>query len=91
MCVHANGFTELHLTALGAMLARRRLVVWFHGSDADKWDRRLGPLWRVLPGTRVLAAVSPVAAQVVVDTGTAKPDEITIIPNPIDPQDCLSC
>lgn len=87
VAVHANGFSELHLVALGATLARVPVVAWFHASEVDPWDRRLGPIWgRLLPHLR-LTAVSELARQIVSETGLALAREIGIVPNPIDPEE----
>ena len=48
VAIHANGYSELHLIALGAALSRVPVVAWFHGYQADPWDKRLGPIWRRL-------------------------------------------
>ena len=90
MAIHANGFSELHLIGLGATLSRVPLVAWFHGYEADPWDNRLGPIWARLLRRRRFSAVSELARQVVVETGLARPHEISIIPNPIDPRDVIS-
>ena len=87
VAIHANGFSELHLIALGAALSRVPVVAWFHGYQADPWDKRLGPVWRRLIANRSFVAVSELARDVVVATGLATPDQITIVPNPIDPRD----
>ena len=51
--------------------------------------RRLSWLWpHVLRDVR-FAAVSPLARQVLVDGGLARPDEVEIVPNPIDPNDVV--
>lgn len=90
LCVHANGSAELHLAALGALLGRVPIVVWFHGSEVGRWDRRLGPIWRCALRRRRLAAVSRVAATVASQMGIGTIDEIAIVPNPIDPTQCRS-
>jgi glycosyltransferase involved in cell wall biosynthesis len=89
LCVHANGSTELHLSAIGAAAAGIPLVVVFHASEAEKWDRRLGRIWHRLPGDRLYVAVSPIAAEAAASSGVATISEISIVPNPIDPRDCV--
>lgn len=88
--IHANGFSELNLVALGALLSRVPVVAWFHGYEANPWDKRLGPIWARLLARRRLTAVSDLARQVVVETGLAPSHEIAIVPNPIDPRDVLA-
>jgi glycosyltransferase involved in cell wall biosynthesis len=85
--IHANGFTEFHLVAVAAIIARVQVVVWFHAYRVERWDRRLGRVWRVLVKRRSLVAVSGTARQVVTQTGLAATAEIEIVPNPIDPID----
>jgi len=85
--IHANGFTELHLAALGALLGRIRCVAWFHAYEVDPWDRRLGPVWGRLLSNRHFTAVSDLAREIVAETGLARPDAISIVPNPIDPRE----
>jgi glycosyltransferase involved in cell wall biosynthesis len=85
--IHANGFSELHLVALGAVLARVPVVAWFHAYEAEPWDRRLGPVWgRLLPKLRLIA-VSELARQIVTETGLGQSRAISIVPNPIDPSE----
>ena len=87
VAVHANGFSELHLVAPGAALARVPVVAWFHAYEVEPWDRRLGPIWRrMLPNVRLIA-VSELARQVVTEAGLAPARAISIVPNPIDPEE----
>ena len=74
VAIHANGFSELHLIALGAALSRVPVVAWFHGYQADPWDKRLGPVWRRLIANCSFVAVSELARDVVVATGLAMPN-----------------
>jgi phosphatidylinositol alpha-mannosyltransferase len=90
LAVHANGFSELHVAAPGAIIARRRLIVWFHGHEENPWDARLGGVWNRLLRSRRLVAVSKIASRRAADAGVAPHDEIAIIPNPIDPEDVLA-
>ena len=85
--IHANGLAELNLAAPAAILSRTPVVVWVHTSDPSAWARRLVPVWRrLLPEIR-WAAVSTIARDVVVDIGACDADDVSIIPNPVDPRD----
>ena len=90
VAVHANGSTELHLTAPGAALARVPLVVWFHGSSGEHFDPALGALWRHLPSVQQYAAVSEIAEEVAINSGLARVGEVHRVPNPIDPADTVA-
>lgn len=83
--IHANGYSELHLVAVGAILTGVRVVAWFHAYRAERWDRRLGPVWRRLLRKYDFVAVSNLARRVVVETGLAPVDAIAVVPNPIEP------
>jgi glycosyltransferase involved in cell wall biosynthesis len=87
VAIHANGFSELHLIALGAAITRVPVVAWFHGSRVDPWDERLAPVWRRLISNGSFVAVSELARDVVVTSGLAVADQIMIVPNPIEPRD----
>lgn len=88
--IHANGFSDLHVAAPGLILTRLPVVVWFHGSEENSWDRTLSRLWRRLLPDRRLAAVAEVARARAVSGGIGRLDQIEIIPNPIDPRDVVA-
>jgi len=91
LAIHANGFSDLHVSALGALVSRRRIVVWLHGSETNPWDHLLGRLWRrLLAGQATYVAVSEVARARAVEAGLAEDADISILPNPIDPADVLA-
>jgi len=91
LAIHANGFSDLHVAAIGALLSRRKIVVWLHGSEINPWDRLLGRLWRrLLAGQATYVAVSEVARARAVEAGLAETADISILPNPIDPADVLA-
>ena len=73
-------------------LSRVPLVVWVHNFALPPSVRYLGWLWRlVLPRADVRwAAVSPLARDLAVDAGLARADDVTIVPNPIDPGDVVA-
>jgi glycosyltransferase involved in cell wall biosynthesis len=90
LAVHANGFSELHVTAPGALIARLPLVVWFQGHEENPWDTRLGPLWGRLLRSQTLVACSEIARRRPVSSRVARSDEIAILPCPIDPEDSVA-
>jgi glycosyltransferase involved in cell wall biosynthesis len=84
--IHANGPEELNVAALAAMVSGVRLVVWSHARDVSPWSRGLSLVQRKLLGRRLRwAAVSVEAAGVLAEAGIVDPDEVAIVPNPIDP------
>lgn len=89
MALHANGFSDLHISAPGLLLTRRPVVVWFHGSEQNPWDRALGRIWRRLLPSRRFAAVAEVARDRAMDGAIARREQIELVPNPIDPRDVM--
>jgi phosphatidylinositol alpha-mannosyltransferase len=89
--IHANGPEELNLVAPVARLYGVPMVVWSHARDVSPWMRRLSPFLRlVLRGVDVRwATVSRHARDVLVDAGLCSPEDVEIIPNPIDPDDVV--
>ncbi len=87
LAVHVNGFSELHVTAPGAVLTRLPLVVWFLGHEENPWDSRLGWLWGRLVRFNALVAISDIARRRAVASKVAPASAIEIIPTPIDPSD----
>jgi len=84
--IHANGPEEFNVAALAAMVGGVRLVVWSHARDVSPWSRGLGVVQRKLLGKKLRwAAVSIEAAEVLAEAGIVDSDEVTIVPNPIDP------
>jgi glycosyltransferase involved in cell wall biosynthesis len=87
MAIHANGQAELNIAAPAAVMSGVPLIVWGHASRPSPSLRVLGALWRRVVRDLRVAAVSPEAQQVLVDSRLVKrPREIPIIPNPIDPR-----
>ncbi|MGH8874850.1 MAG: glycosyltransferase, partial [Acidimicrobiia bacterium] len=85
IAIHANATRGLNLVAPAAVLTRVPVTVWVHDPAASQWGRRLGPLLRrILPDVR-WAAVSSTAREVAVANGLCRPEEVHIVPNPIDP------
>jgi glycosyltransferase involved in cell wall biosynthesis len=87
--IHANGYGELNVVAPAAIVSRTPVVVWLHGFEIRRWDMRLGRLWR-LALRLIVAAVSETAARTATGSGLAPEAPIRIVPNPIDPEDCLA-
>lgn len=85
--IHANGLAELNLAVLPALVARCRVVVWVHEWEVSVWTRRLAPLWRVLAPTARFAAVSEHSRQMLLSDKIVSPDRVTVVSNPIDPDD----
>jgi glycosyltransferase involved in cell wall biosynthesis len=92
VAIHANGLKEMSLTLPAAFVSRVPLVVWVHNFLLPPSVLRFGWLWRrLLPRCHVRwAAVSGLARDLVVDAGLAPPDDVVIVPNPIDPEDVLA-
>jgi glycosyltransferase involved in cell wall biosynthesis len=86
--IHANGYGELNIVAPAAILSRTPVVVWLHGFEIRRWDMRLGRLWRLVL-TPTVTAVSSVAARTATGSGLTSLGSVRIVPNPIDPEDCL--
>lgn len=89
VAIHANGQTELNLSALAMLVANVRVVTWAHASQQSPTAGALGWLWR-RAGRRVRwLAVSESARQTLADTLGLDPDRIAVVPNPIDPADVV--
>jgi glycosyltransferase involved in cell wall biosynthesis len=85
--VHANGLSELNLAIVPALIARCPVVVWVHEWEVSPWSRRLGPLLRVTAPDLRFAAVSAQTVDMLVTSQLARPAQVTVVPNPIDPRD----
>jgi glycosyltransferase involved in cell wall biosynthesis len=85
--IHANGLSEFNLVVLPALVARCRIVVWVHEWQVSGWSRRLTPLLRLLAYNALFAVVSEQSRQMLVDARLARPSRISVVPNPIDPDD----
>lgn len=89
VAIHANGYSELNIVAPAAIISRTPVVAWLHGSEVGRWDKRLGALWRLGLRPRVVA-VSPTASRTAIGSRLVSSNTIRIVPNPIDPADCLA-
>lgn len=87
--LHANGQTELNLTALATALTRVPVAMWAHTSRASPTAGWLAWFWRRRGPNVRCVAVSETARRVVVDTLGLKSDTIEIVGNPIDPDDVV--
>jgi glycosyltransferase involved in cell wall biosynthesis len=86
VALHANGVSGLNLCGPAALLNRLPVVVWAHASRLSDTSARLGRFWaHRLPIIR-WAAVSSASRQLLIDGGFAAPDQIVIVPNPVDGQ-----
>lgn len=85
--IHANGLAELSVAWLAAVVARCRLVVWVHEWQISNRAIRTAPVLRAA-GRRIrYAVVSEQSRQMVLAGGLARPQQVTVIPNPVDPAD----
>jgi phosphatidylinositol alpha-mannosyltransferase len=90
--MHANGLKEMSLSIPAAALSGVPLVVWVHEFGLPPSVLRLGWLWRRLL-SRIdvrFATVSPLSRDLVAGAGLTRADDVTIVPNPIDPADVLA-
>lgn len=85
--IHANGLSELGVVLLPALVARRRIVVWVHEWAVPGWSRILAPLLRSASRWIHFAAVSQTSREMVLGAGLARDDNVTVVANPIDPDD----
>jgi phosphatidyl-myo-inositol alpha-mannosyltransferase len=90
LVVHANGQSELNISALAMLVARVPVVMWAHASRANPSAGLLRWLWR-RAGDRVeWLAVSPTARSTLADTLALDPATISVVENPIDPDDVVA-
>lgn len=83
LAIHANASRGLNLSSLASLTTRVPVVVWVHDPIGTKWGRRLGPfLGRLLRNVR-WAAVSDTARQVAVRNRLCRPEDVELIPNPL--------
>jgi glycosyltransferase involved in cell wall biosynthesis len=86
--LHANGETELNLTAMASLFSGVPVVMWAHTSRPSPTSGWLAPLWRRRSPVRWLA-VSDIAGDVLADTLRIPRGNVGIVPNPIDPADVV--
>lgn len=84
VAIQANGTVDVLLAMPAAIVTRRPFYAWIHDQAVKKWPRRLAFVIRRL-GIRWIA-VSDQTAQDLVDAGLARPGEVMIIHNPVDPR-----
>ncbi|MEX0668087.1 MAG: glycosyltransferase family 4 protein, partial [Acidimicrobiia bacterium] len=84
LAIHANAMTGFYLAAPAAILSRVPVVAWVHDSISTPWGRRLGPMLRRLSPKVRWVAVSRTAAEVPIANRASGPDDVQIVPNPID-------
>jgi glycosyltransferase involved in cell wall biosynthesis len=87
VAMHANGPEELNVIAPAALVTGIPVVVWSHARATSPWMRRLSPWWRRTLRDLRLSAVSDTARDVLTQAGLGDPDQVVIVPNPIDPSD----
>jgi glycosyltransferase involved in cell wall biosynthesis len=83
LAIHANASRGLNLSSLAAVMTGVPIVVWVHDPVGTTWGKRLGPLLRRLLRNVTWAAVSDVARQVAVNNGLCRPEDVELIPNPL--------
>jgi glycosyltransferase involved in cell wall biosynthesis len=89
LAVHANGLAEMTVAAPAAMLTRRPLIVWVHNAEVtSQRSRRAIPVTDRLANVRWVA-VSRAGREALVQSG-ARPERVTVVPNPIDPATVLA-
>ena len=84
-CVHAQALTGLNLAVPGAVLTGLPVVVRVSDPVGSRWGRILGPVIRVLVRDLRVVPVSDLAGAIAVENGLCRPDELHVIPNPVDP------
>jgi glycosyltransferase involved in cell wall biosynthesis len=89
--IHANGLQEVALVAFASFISGARTVMWIHDFEVYPWTRRLGPLLRWLLRNRSVEwlAVSSTARRMIAEAGLASENDVTIVTNPIDPEDVV--
>lgn len=90
VAIHANGMPEMTVAFPAAAATGVPLVVWAHGVDVPRWVTRFSSVWKRGSVDVRWAAVSRAAADKILATGVARPDDMHIVPNPIDPAVALA-
>ena len=83
--IHANGQTELNLTALLALRGRAPIVAVAHASEPSRTAGSLRWLWRARRKRVRWLAVSQTAREVLADTLHLDVGVIEVVPNAVDP------
>ena len=83
LAIHANASRGLNLSSLAAITTRVPVVVWVHDPIGTKWGRRLGPIMGRFLRNVSWAAVSDTARQVAVRNRLCRPEDVELIPNPL--------
>jgi phosphatidyl-myo-inositol alpha-mannosyltransferase len=90
LAVHANGQSELNISSLAMLAARVPVVMWAHASRANPSADILRWLWRRRGGRVTWLAVSETARSTLADTLGLDPSMISVVVNPIDPDDVVT-
>lgn len=89
VAIHANGQSELNLSAPAMLIGHVRLTVWAHASQSSPTAGALAWLWRRV-GRRVRwLAVSDSARRTLADTLRLDVGDVAVVPNPVDPADVV--
>ena len=85
--IHANGIVEFALSWPAALLLRKPVVTWVGNYEPPAFVKRFSRLFRSVAVRTRWNAVSPTAANVIVDSGLAALKSIQVVTNIIDPVD----
>jgi glycosyltransferase involved in cell wall biosynthesis len=85
--IHANGLVEFALCWPAALLTGLPVVTWVGNYEPPRIVKRIHPLLRSVARRTSWNAVSSFAADVIVDTGLARREDVTVVTNIIDPDD----
>ncbi len=88
--IHANGMPEMAVAWPAARRLGVPLVVWAHGVDVPRYVRAFAPVWKRGWVDLRWAAVSAAAADHILSSGVARPAQMAVVPNPIDPNVALA-
>lgn len=86
--LHCNGHTELAV-ALPLVVAGSATVAHMRSLQPSGWMARSKRLWKLTPRSIQWVAVSPMAADCLLQLGATTPDHLTEIPNAIDLDDVV--
>ena len=90
VAIHAQALTGLNLAVPAAIFTRLPVVVRVSDAEGSTAGRVLGPIIRrLVPDLRVLA-VSETARDLAVANGLCRIEDVTVVPNPVDPEDVVA-
>jgi glycosyltransferase involved in cell wall biosynthesis len=89
VAIHANGQSELNLTALASLRTSVPVVMWAHTSVPSPTAGWLAWFWRRRGARTRWLAVSHTAGHVLADTLGIDDRDIEVVGNPVDPDDVV--